>query len=166
MSCYILSLISANDFSAKQIFYTRKFLSFQFLCCFIIVFNDYRHSFVPSFCNFSFIWSNIFWNVPQLINKSQHIKIKLQNNSTYTYSTLDFPVYNLLWFANVSEGGRNMSFLCLLIASHLVVFVAISFLCRFSAMIVNFRLSQLSPELCHTNLWKYGPALKLMTSGL
>lgn len=86
MSCYILSLISANDSSAKQNFYTRKFLSFQFLCRFIIVFNDYRHSFVRSFSNFSFIWSNIFWNVPQLINKYQHSKIKLQSN----VCTLDF----------------------------------------------------------------------------
>lgn len=45
--------------------------------------------------------------------------------------TLDFPVNSLLYFANVSEGGRNMSYLCLLIASHLVVFVAVYFVFRF-----------------------------------
>lgn len=45
--------------------------------------------------------------------------------------TLGFPVNSLLYFANVSEGGRNMSYLCLLIASHLVDFVAVSFVFRF-----------------------------------
>lgn len=78
----------------------------------------------------------------QLINKSQN-QTKKQFKYTYV-CTLDFLVNILLYFANVSEGGRNMSYLCLLIANHLVVFVFVSFF-RFFGNDCEFSTSAAKP---------------------